>query len=200
MKFILYLMVILFINYIVFIFYEIFYKSRNHVKSRLEGINDLFLDPNEDNILKQPFTIRIIRPLYVKFIGFIGKITPYGISQGIEKTILYAGSPGNITVNRLMAIQIMVGIIVPGIFHLLGNLLGISIKTYPLILMGIIGFFIPLYIIRAKARTRQSSIQKTLPDMLDLLFVSVEAGLGFDMALKRTTEKMPGPLAEELNR
>ena len=59
------------------------------------------------------------------------------------------------------------------------------------------GFFIPDAVVTFKARSRKEQIQAELPDALDLLAVSVEAGLGFDGAITKLTEHMDGPLAEE---
>ena len=59
------------------------------------------------------------------------------------------------------------------------------------------GFFAPDYFVSMKARSRRERIKADLPDALDLLAVSVEAGLGFDGAIAKLTEHMEGPLAEE---
>jgi tight adherence protein C len=59
---------------------------------------------------------------------------------------------------------------------------------------------IPISLIKTQADQRKKKIKRSLPDLLDLLYVSVEAGLGFDMALKKTADKMAGPLSEEINK
>ena len=200
MQLLIYLLVIFTISYIVLILYGLLFNKRENVKSRLDKVKGMFLDPDEDVEMEKPFNDRIIRPAYQRFTGFIGKATPYQLTQSLEKIIAHAGSPNNMTVNRLIAIMIMTGIILPTMFYLISNSLGNAQNLLIIIVIGVLGFMLPLYIIRGKARARQQKIQKSLPDMLDLIFVSVEAGLGFDMALKRTTEKMPGPLSEELNR
>jgi tight adherence protein C len=61
------------------------------------------------------------------------------------------------------------------------------------------GFFGPDYFVSMKARRRRERIRADLPDALDLLAVSVEAGLGFDGAIAKLTEHMDGPLAEEFS-
>ena len=199
MKYLIYFLIITTISFLFTIIYGLLFHRRKEVKNRLEDVKDLFKDPQEETVLSQPFNDRIIKPVYQKFVAFIGKATPYQVNHSLEKIISYAGTPNNITVNRLIAIQIMLAIIMPGILYLLSNLFN-NINNLILIVLSIVGFIIPLYILRIKARNRQLKIQRSLPDMLDLLFVSVEAGLGFDMALKRTIEKMPGPLSEEFNR
>ena len=200
MVLLLYLLVIFTVSYLVLILYGLVFRRREAIVSRLDGVKDMFVGPDEDLTMTQPFQDRIIKPVYQKLVGFIGRATPYQINQELEKTIAHAGTPNNITVNRLIAIMLMVGIIIPAFIYLLTNISGNNQNPLLLVIIGLIGFMLPLTIIRSKAMTRQSKIQKALPEMLDLIFVSVEAGLGFDMALKRTTEKMPGPLSDEINR
>lgn len=200
MQLLVYLLVIITISFIVLILYGLLFNTRENVMNRLDNVKGLFNDPDEDTIMKKPFNDRIIRPAYQKFIGFIGKATPYQLNQSLDRLIAHAGSPSKMNVNRLLGIMVMVSIIFPAFFFLINNSLGNKQNPLLLIVIGVLGFMLPIYSLRAKARARQTKIQKSLPDMLDLIFVSVEAGLGFDMALKRTTEKMPGPLSEELNR
>jgi tight adherence protein C len=200
MKYITYFLVIAFVAYLVLILYGLIFKRRETVKGKLEELRLDFVDPQDEYVLDEPFSERVIKPTYQKIISTIGKVTPQGISKGIEKTIAYAGSPNRMTVNRLIAIMFMVAIIIPAVFYLLTNLTGGEAKPLIIILLAAVGFILPYYIMLIKARSRKTKIQKKLPDMMDLIFVSVEAGLGFDMALKRTTEKMPGPLSVEINR
>ena len=62
------------------------------------------------------------------------------------------------------------------------------------------GVFIPFFILRRMVEQRQEAIRQSMPDVLDLLCVSVQAGLGFDGALGKVTAKMKGPLIEEFER
>jgi tight adherence protein C len=84
-----------------------------------------------------------------------------------------------------------------------GSLLGI-LSGYPLRMLlfaaglGALGFFAPDLYVSIKTRSRRDKIQRELPDALDILAVSVEAGLGFDAALAKVSEHMDGPLVEEL--
>lgn len=200
MKWITYLLVIASVAYLVLILYGLIFRRREVVKGKLEDLKQDFVDPQEEYVLDEPFADRVIRPAYQKMISFIGKATPHGISSGLERTIAHAGSPNRMTVNRLIAIMFMVAFIIPSIFYMLTTLTGGVVSPGMIILLAAVSFLLPWYMILIKARARQAKIQKKLPDMMDLIFVSVEAGLGFDMALKRTTEKMPGPLSDEIKR
>jgi tight adherence protein C len=92
-----------------------------------------------------------------------------------------------------------------GIFALLAAFLGLVVfgaakpAAAPLFaaLMGVLGFMGPGFVLGAKVRARQAAVAAELPDALDLLSVSVEAGLGFDGAVQKLTEHMHGPLIEE---
>ena len=86
---------------------------------------------------------------------------------------------------------------------LMGLLLGAAFAPkYTLLLflfMGVAGFAAPGIYVNGKARKRQAAVAAELPDALDLLAVSVEAGLGFDGAVQKLTEHMDGPLIDEFD-
>ena len=65
------------------------------------------------------------------------------------------------------------------------------------LLLGVLGFMGPGFVLGTRVRARQAAVASELPDALDLLSVSVEAGLGFDGAVQKLTEHMDGPLIEE---
>src|SRR5207253_3540604 len=65
--------------------------------------------------------------------------------------------------------------------------------------LGALGFIGPDYIVNSKIKSRQEKIRALLPDALDLLAVSVEAGLGFDAAVSKLTDSLEGPLIDEFN-
>lgn len=200
MKYILFALVIVTISLFTISIYEYLFNTKRIIKDRLRNVKSMFIDINEEISLRHPFEDRVIKPLYKKIVGFIGRATPYQIRLSIEKLINHAGFYNKITVDRFLTIELMLGLIFPSLLTLFLKNTEDSISFLLILLVGIIGFFLPVYVLRSKARGLQTKIQRALPDMLDLLYVSVEAGLGFDMALKRTTEKMPGPLSMEINR
>ena len=67
------------------------------------------------------------------------------------------------------------------------------------LIFGAVGFMAPDYVLTFKARGRRDAVRSQLPDALDLLAVSVEAGLGFDGAVTKLTEFMQGPLIDEFS-
>jgi tight adherence protein C len=97
--------------------------------------------------------------------------------------------------------------IIGGIGGLVGGLLLMGMlpispmfKLLGIILFTLIGYVIPSTQVNAMAAKRQRLMQKQLADVMDLLTISVEAGLGFDQALSQVVKNVPGPLAEEMSR
>jgi tight adherence protein C len=81
--------------------------------------------------------------------------------------------------------------------------LGMGSGAFPIVLVGlllfIVGFMGPDFWLNSRVRKRRDEMERALPDTLDLLTVSVEAGLGFDSAVAKVCEKMHGPLIEEFD-
>jgi tight adherence protein C len=101
---------------------------------------------------------------------------------------------------RTLVLKVLLGIggFLLGFFALSGSS---DLQRYALIaLFTVTGFFIPDAIVARRGRLRQERIEREMPDSLDQLTMSVEAGLGFEAALTRTAQAGQGPLAEELNR
>jgi tight adherence protein C len=80
----------------------------------------------------------------------------------------------------------------------LGGIKGAGIALLLGLMLAVGGWMVPEYIVSARAKGRRDTIRAALPDALDLLAVSVEAGLGFDASITKITEHMEGPLADEL--
>jgi tight adherence protein C len=112
----------------------------------------------------------------------------------LEKRIDYAGSP--VTVQRFVGIKaalaILLGLGVGGLLLLLG-----ASPIFVLLLAGI-GWWGPDVWLARAGRLRQEAIERSLPDFLDILAVSVRAGLGYRLALRRVSEALEGPVSEEM--
>ena len=112
----------------------------------------------------------------------------------LEKRIDFAGSP--VTVQRFVGIKgalaILLGLGVGGLLLLLG-----ASPIFLLLLAGI-GWWGPDVWLARAGRLRQEAIERSLPDFLDILAVSVRAGLGYRLALRRVAEALEGPVSEEM--
>lgn len=154
-----------------------------------------------DEELSKPLAARTIGPLVLRTTGLMKRFTPKGYLDKKQHQIVLAGSPGNIDAPSLVvikAIGVIVGVVLGYVLRDFGST---GFQSTVLFLMPIaLGFFGPDAWLSRKIGERRVSMQKALPDVLDLLVISVEAGLGFDSALSRVVATVPGPLSEEFFR
>lgn len=145
---------------------------------------------------------RVLVPFGVRVGRFLRRLTPLDTSRRIEQLLVYAGNPEGWTAERVAALKIVGGIA--------GLILGLLFATvlpwtgvWRVIVAAFftaVGYLLPGAYLGSIARSRQRTIQRQLSDVMDLLTISVEAGLGFDAALAQVVRNVPGPLAEELAR
>lgn len=150
--------------------------------------------------LRKPFAERIVMPVIRRISEMVTKQGQTDYVTTLRNKLAQAGYPGGLRPQEFIAVQILVGVVCVLCGTLVGVLLGKKGPQIPVFgaLFGLIlGILIPRYYLEAKIRERRHRIQLQLADILDLLTVSVEAGLGFDAALSKVTEKMEGPLPEE---
>ena len=175
---------------------------RSRLNERLGLIQAMSEESDPEDILRLPFSQRVVIPVLTGMGRFIGRVAPGEIRSRVEKKILYADRPWNVNFFSLLAVQILLGAAMLFFSLLLVNLFQSEGFGAVLIifLLTFLGIFAPYSVVNSKAEARQKKVQRALPDTLDLLLVSVEAGLGFDMALKRVIQQMPGPLSLEIKR
>jgi tight adherence protein C len=140
---------------------------------------------------------RLITPIGEWLAGWALRVNPRSTRDSIELRLMASGLSRRVSTTSFLALKGILAL--GGIF--VGSMLGATRGPGGLVLgalfLGAVGFLAPDYGLSLKARGRKERIRADLPDALDLLAVSVEAGLGFDAALSRINEHMEGPLAEE---
>ncbi len=152
--------------------------------------------------LEQPFSERIILPTLRTVASFVSRFTPQSNIEETRHKLDLAGNPNNWTVTDFLGVRglstiITVIIVVVPLFLLRFPL------TQVLLFSGssiVFGFYLPLFWLNSKIRSRQHEILLALPDALDLLMISVEAGLGFDAAVAKVTEKWNNELSRAFAR
>ncbi|MBM7557188.1 type II secretion system F family protein [Halanaerobacter jeridensis] len=152
--------------------------------------------------LDESFWERVLKPVVEKVSTFFIKFTPSGIKDNLRRRLILAGNPLGLGVKEFLALQGSLILILPGGLFITLFFLGAEAKvlfTFSL-LTAISALIIPIFLLGKKISERQSQIQRSLPDVLDLLTVSVEAGLGFDAALVKVVDKVSGPISEEFER
>jgi tight adherence protein C len=140
---------------------------------------------------------RVLTPIGDWLAKWALKVNPRSTTDAVGMRILAAGMGRTLSPTSFLAIKGFCALV--GMF--LGSLLGAGHSLGGLMMgamfLGAVGFLGPDYYLTLKARGRKERVRADLPDALDLLAVSVEAGMGFDASLAKMNENMEGPLAEE---
>jgi len=172
------------------------------VQQRLTQIGTAQARNLEDLELQQPFFERTIRPMAQRISGAASRMTSAGYTERIEKRLALAGYPGGMRTAEFLGLRLIVAGAGAGIGALVGLLFlhGFVGALLGLLLGFLVGYLAPDFWLRRRIGARQHSILIAIPDALDLLTISVRAGLGFDGALSKVVEKTEGPLAEEFRR
>ena len=130
-------------------------------------------------------------------------MTSSSFSERTGKRLAMAGNPGDLGITDWLGIK-AIGAVVGGIlfFLLFGFVLGMGFLGGLIlgVLGVVIGYIAPEFWLGRKVKARQKAILMMIPDSLDLLTISVRAGLGFDAALGRVVDKLKGPLSDEFRR
>jgi tight adherence protein C len=147
---------------------------------------------------QQPFSQRVLAPLGDRLAGWTLKLHPKTTVEGVSTRLLAAGLGRKISPTTFLAFKSALalgGLVLGALFG--GAAAGPGGVLFAAIALAGIGFIAPDFVVSGKARSRKDRIRAELPDALDLMAVSVEAGMGFDGAISKLTEHMHGPLADE---
>jgi tight adherence protein C len=173
------------------------------VQARLTQLGSMTAKNLEELELQQPFFDRTIKPLAGRLSGSVARITSSNFSERTEKRLALAGNPGDMRTADWLGIKAIVAVVTAAIlFVLFAFILGSGIfqgLIFGLLGLGI-GYILPEFWLSGRVKRRQKAILIQIPDALDLLTISVRAGLGFDAALGKVVEKMKGPLIDEFRR
>ncbi|HEV3102688.1 MAG TPA: type II secretion system F family protein [Candidatus Dormibacteraeota bacterium] len=151
----------------------------------------------EEVELARPFSERFLRPMIVRLGGLLSRSTPQKARQDLMNRLELAGRPGNLTPEDFGAVRLVSAALLAAVGLLLGFLLANTVYLVVSLLIGaILGYYVPVLWLKQKVDARRTEIQKGLPDAMDLLVIAVDAGLGFDAALARVTDKYKNALTE----
>jgi tight adherence protein C len=145
---------------------------------------------------------RLLVPGGARLGSALQKLTPFDMYRRINEKIVLAGSPAGWNAERVVSLKIVFAIagFVGGLALIAAASGALLVRVVLVVATTLIGYVAPSARVAGSAMTRQKTIQRQLPDVMDLLTISVEAGLGFDAALSQVTKNVPGPLAEEIGR
>jgi tight adherence protein C len=165
-------------------------RAANYGKSRVPHSN-----PLEDGTFRE----RAVVPMKTGLARFVLRVTPRANLENVTTKLLNAGLTRSLSPTGFLASKAVFGILGFVAGQVFAGATGSLASKGPLfgIVFALVGFMLPDVFVTFKTRGRKEILRAELPDALDLLAVSVEAGLGFDGAIAKLTEHMEGPLAEE---
>jgi tight adherence protein C len=175
------------------------------VQARLTQLGSMQAKNLEELELQQPFIERTLRPFANRLSGSVARVTSTSFSERTEKRLALAGNPGDLRTADWLGIKAIGAIVGALLFFFLFavvNILGMPfvLGTLMSAVGAVFGYTVPEFWLGGRVKKRQKAILLMIPDALDLLTISVRAGLGFDAALAKVVEKLDGPLSDEFRR
>ena len=178
-------------------------ESQVHQRLRdLQGTENRVITSHADELAKMPFMDRTIVPLLRRFETFMVRFAPTGIHNTVEQKLMLAGKADKWSANGFLTVWLICMAIFFGIAYILVTRKELSYleSVFFAWLCVAVGAMLPFSMLNSSIRKRQKAIDRQLPEVLDLLSVSVRAGLSFDGALRKITDRSTGPLIDELKR
>ena len=203
----------LYISYLLTIFLLIFgmillrREKKKYVKSRISSVFQLddgnkAMEPGAHKVKTLSFSARIVQPILKRLKQIFNRNLSREKKDKIEMKLIRAGNPFGMTPVEFQIVQLALMLLLPLAFGLYALFLGLSVGIVILfLLMGLVfALILPSFYLKQKTEARNKRALKELPDFLDLLTVSIEAGLGFDSALSKLVAKKDGVLSKEFQR
>lgn len=170
-------------------------SSRGAVPDRLNRY-DRSLQPGREEQLAAPFSARVGAPMLSGARNALARLLPSSLVRTIEQRLILAGEP--VSLHAFLTFQIaMIGL--AGLVLLSGiRTMHTAVQALAIIAVALLLALLPIYWLRLRVAARKKAILKALPDAVDLIVTTVEAGLGLDAALAEVGRETRGPLGEEL--
>lgn len=176
-------------------------RPADEVESRLieYGGRPLSLEEIE---LAQPFSQRVLVPLLQASARFVSRFTPQQTMEATQHKLELAGNPNNWSATEFLGIRGLAALLLAVLTFFLTMLADTALLQRLAFtgVMALLGYFLPSIWLGGRIRRRQDEIVKTLPDALDLLTISVEAGLPFDGAMQRVADKWNNEISKGFQR
>lgn len=172
------------------------------VRASLRQLDDYEVESVREQELLVPLKDRAIAPIVSGLTSIAKRFTPQGYVDASKAKLVTAGLREQQDLDRFLAIRVITIVLAPiGAYmaYSRGPVDGIGRLVLTLV-VGAAFVMGPDSVLDRKVEERQFRIRQKLPDVMDLLVISVEAGLGFEQALDRTVASVPGPLTDEFGR
>jgi tight adherence protein C len=173
---------------------------RDPIMERIDAVTQGRRRTLEEIEMQAPFMERFVRPFASQMAKLMARLTPMGAMESTQKQLMHAGR--QMQVSDFMGIRGLALLLAAGLAVGFSFLTGQGLFGFIVItaILGIIAYIMPTFWLRGEITKRKAQILRALPDAIDLLTISVEAGLGFDQALARVVSKSDNALTREFAR
>lgn len=192
------------ISYFIYLGITTVLRPVTNIKERIKQIEDIYSDQGAIVLeeRRKPFGERVIRPFTSKVSKEIYKRTPRGRSKEIERKLEIAGHPYGLSLSGWIIASSIVTWVLPIVVIMIisiGPYTNFMKVLYSVLFFGFC-FIFPNFVLNQKIRERKFVLSRQLPDILDLMTVSVESGLSFDSAMAKVAEKGSNELSKEFEK
>jgi len=176
-------------------------EATQAIKTRLDAYVPESTDALDEMDMGRPFRSRALAPVMRGVLRSLGRFVPRRYIEQTRDLLLQAGQPFGLTALDFYGLRLMlVALFGAGYFFSIGRALPLGTGLRNALGAGLVGFLLPAIWMRSRARSRQRKILRALPDALDMLTIGVEAGLAFESALLRVSQRWDNELTRELRR
>jgi tight adherence protein C len=145
--------------------------------------------------LEKPLGERLTAPVVNWFSKQMKRVTPAGQAANFQRQLDFAGNPFGLDPAGVQTIRVAAAAALGTIGTGLGVLIGSTIAIAIFLVLGVaIGFYLPIAWLNQLVRERRAEIEAVLPNALDVIAISMEAGLGLDRAMEQLVRHQEGPL------
>lgn len=185
---------------IAFAVLDLLFSEERRVKRRIDSLEQYTAGSiSEAEPLAAPFRDRVLRPGVYRVGRLVSSVTPSGYLRSAQTRIVVAGGSARSDTERLLLAKLIIGVACGAITFTVvtGTDAGLLRAGFAAFVGGAVTSFLPDLYLASRASNRRHHVLRELPDMLDMLTISVEAGLGFDQAVSRYVRHSRGPLGKE---
>lgn len=153
--------------------------------------------------LSRPFSDRVIMPIVRRVASFFSWFWPERRLKAVQTRLFLAGNPGRLRPIDFVAVRVITGAVLLGTGLLYGYLTSYPVSFVSLLMLAALafcGFYLPDFWLSRRITTRQTDIINSLPDTLDMLTITIEAGLSFESGLQEIMNKWDNELSREFAR
>ncbi|RDI37942.1 type II secretion system F family protein [Falsibacillus pallidus] len=174
-------------------------KEKRMLIDHISDVTDVDVFEKKKRKKKSGSLIQKLTKYADEFADLGQRINFFSENQDVKDWLRKSGNKYELSVEQFQGLKIVL-LLIGFISGFLALVIGLPLSQYALVLNPIIGFFLPIIIVRNQAKKRQDALRHDLPDFLDTISTSLQAGVSLDQALREVIRFFEGPLREEFSR